>query len=386
MKILFVINNYYSEGNGLSASARRTAGYLAKNGHEIRILSAANPNPDGPQPYYCLSDFRLPLFNELVVAQGYAFAKSDDNIIREAVQWADVVHIEEPFYIQMRAAKIAQELGVPCTATYHLHPENLTASVGMEKWSFLNTAMLRVWRNTVFDLCSDVQCPTENVRKRLEKNHFRAALHDISNGIIPEEGYHTFHEQGDPFTVVCIGRFSREKDQFTLIEAMRYSRFAGQIQLIFAGRGPMEDIYKEQADRLFNQGVLTYRPLFLFCDREKLRQLARKSDLYIHCATIEVEGLSCLEALQQGAVPIIAEGALTATSQFALDARNRFPERDAEALADRIDYWLGNEDERKRMATAYIQYAEKYDINGSIAALEAMFESAILRKREAAMA
>lgn len=383
MKILFVINNYYSKGNGLSASARRTVGYLSKDGHEVRILSGANPNQSGPQPYYCLSEFRLPLFSGLVAAQGYSFAKSDDNIIRKAVQWADVVHIEEPFYIQMRAVKIAEELGVPCTATYHLHPENLTASVGMENWSFLNTAILRVWRDFVFDRCSDVQCPTENVRKRLEKNYFRAALHDISNGIIPEEGYHTFHKPDEPFTVACIGRLSREKDQLTLLEAMKYSRFAGQIQLIFAGRGPMEDAYKEESDKLFQKGLLTHRPIFVFCNREKLRLLARKSDLYIHCATIEVEGLSCLEALQQGAVPIIAEGTLTAASQFALDARNRFPERDAKTLADRIDYWLGNDKEREKMVSAYIQSAKKYDINGSIAALEAMFQDAIHRKHSA---
>lgn len=384
MKILFVVNNYYIKGNGLGASARRTVGYLAKNGHEIRVLSAGNPYPDGPQPYYCLKDFRLPLFNGLVVSQGYSFAKSDDDIIRKAVRWADVVHIEEPFVLQMRTARIARELGVPCTATYHLHPENLTASIRMQGWSLLNLAMLRVWRNFVFDLCSDVQCPTENVRKRLEKNNFKATLHDISNGIIPEEGYHTFHQDGEPFTVACIGRLSREKDQFTLLEAMKHSCFAKQIQLVFAGRGPLEDTYKEEADKLYREGVLAYRPTFMFSSREELRQLARKSDLYVHCATIEVEGLSCLEALQQGAVPIIAEGDLTATAQFALDARSRFPERDAQALADRIDYWLGHPEERAEMAGKYIRSTEKYDISRSIAALEEMFRTAILRKREPA--
>lgn len=381
MKILFVVNNFYIKGNGLGASARRTVDHLTGNGHEIRILSAGNPYPGGPQPHYCLKDFRLPFFNGLVVSQGYSFAKSDDGIIREAVRWADIVHIEEPFFIQMRTARIARELGVPCTATYHLHPENLLASVRMEGWRFLNDAILSFWRDQVFNLCSDVQCPTENVRKRLEKNRFRATLHDISNGIIPEEGFHTAHEDGAPFIVACIGRLSREKDQFTLLEAMRHSRFARQIQLVFAGRGPLEDTYKEEAARLYREGVLVHPPTFMFSSREELRQLARKADLYIHCATIEVEGLSCLEALQQGAVPVIAEGELTATSQFALDGRSVFPERDARALAERIDYWLEHPAEREEMAGAYIRSTEKYDISRSIAALEEMFRTAILRKR-----
>ena len=39
MKILFVINNYYITGNGLSASARRTVIALKDAGQDVRILS-----------------------------------------------------------------------------------------------------------------------------------------------------------------------------------------------------------------------------------------------------------------------------------------------------------------------------------------------------------
>lgn len=44
MKILFVINNFYIEGNGLAASARRTVKALRDAGHEVRILSGPNLN------------------------------------------------------------------------------------------------------------------------------------------------------------------------------------------------------------------------------------------------------------------------------------------------------------------------------------------------------
>ena len=35
---------------------------------------------------------------------------------------------------------------------------------------------------------------------------------------------------------------------------------------------------------------------------------AARSDLYVHAARIEVEGLSALEVLRRGVVPIIARG------------------------------------------------------------------------------
>ena len=385
MKILFVVNNYYASGNGLSASARRTVKYLAEEGQEVRVLSGRNHEAPEPQPDYVLSDFHVPVFDGLVQSNGYKFAHADIAKIKEAVLWADVVHLEEPFIIQLVTARIAHFYGVPCTATYHLHPENLFCSINLGDWKFLNYNVLRAWRDLVFNYCTDVQCPTENVLERLQKFGFKSRLHLISNGIIPEEPIRV--EANDdpdrPFLVVCIGRLAVEKDQPTLLEAMKYSKYADRIQLYFAGRGPEADSIEQQAHKLYEDGVVRYDPVFRFHTRDELRELAAKADLYIHCATVEVEGLSALEALQQAVVPIIAEGKLTATSQFALDEHSLFPTRNAEALASCIDYWLDHPEERREMGWRYAESTEEYDIRKSIQALIDMFhEAAATRKKK----
>ena len=382
MKILFVVNNFYASGNGLSASARRTVRYLREAGEEVRVLSGRNHEAETPQPDYVLADFHVPVFDGLVQSHGYKFARTDLSVIKEAVLWADVVHLEEPFIIQMVTARIAKYYGVPCTATYHLHPENLFCSINLGDWKFLNYNMLRAWRDFVFNYCSDIQCPTENVLERLQKFGFKARLHLISNGIIPDKV--TRVEQDDdpsrPFLIVCIGRLAVEKDQPTLLEAMHYSKYADRIQLYFAGRGPEAESVKQQAHKLFEDGVVKYDPIFQFHDRDGLRKLAAKADLYIHCATVEVEGLSALEALQQAVVPVIAEGELTATSQFALDERSLFPTKDPKALAECIDYWLDHPEERHEMGWRYAESTEEYDIHKSIEALRAMFRAAAAEK------
>ena len=117
MKILFVVNNYYASGNGLSASARRTVQYLREAGQEVRVLSGKNHEAETPQPDYVLADFHVPAFDGLVQSNGYKFAKTDFAIIRRAVRWADVVHLEEPFIIQVVTARIARYYKVPCTAS-----------------------------------------------------------------------------------------------------------------------------------------------------------------------------------------------------------------------------------------------------------------------------
>lgn len=380
MKILFVVNNYYASGNGLSASARRTVQYLREAGQEVRVLSGKNHEAETPQPDYVLADFHVPVFDGLVQSNGYKFAKTDFAVIRKAVRWADVVHLEEPFIIQAVTARIARYYKVPCTATYHLHPENLFCSINLGDWKFLNYSTLFAWRDFVFNLCTDIQCPTENVLERLEKFGFKPRLHLISNGIIPDLTIRP--KEGDedpdrPFLVVCIGRLSVEKDQPTLLEAMKYSKYADRIQLYFAGRGPEADAIKEKAHKMYEDGIVKYDPIFRFHDRDGLRQLAAKSDLYIHCATVEVEGLSALEALQQAVVPVIAKGELTATSQFALDEHSLFPTKDPEALATCIDYWLDHPVERQEMGWRYAESTEEYDIHKSIAALIEMFRQAV---------
>ena len=384
MKILFVVNNYYASGNGLSASARRTVKYLKEAGQDVRVLSGRNHEAEQPQPEYVLSDFHVPVFDGLVQSNGYKFARADFAMIKKAVQWADVVHLEEPFIIQLVTARIARFYGIPCTATYHLHPENLFCSINLGDWKFLNYNMLRAWRDLVFNYCTDIQCPTENVLERLQTFGFKSRLHLISNGIIPDE---TIRKENNtdpsrPFLVVCIGRLSVEKDQPTLLEAMKYSKYADRIQLYFAGRGPEADTIERQAHKLYEDGIVKYDPIFRFHTRDELRELAAKADLYIHCATVEVEGLSALEALQQAVVPVIAEGELTATSQFAIDEHSLFPTRDAEALASCIDYWLDHPEERHEMGWRYAESTEEYDISKSIAALIEMFKAAAATHKE----
>jgi hypothetical protein len=145
MKILLVINNFHMKGNGMAASARRTAQYLTDMGHEVRVLAGPNKNAAQPQPEYCLKEFKFPFVQGIIDAQGFSYASSDPKIMEEAIRWADVVHLEEAFVLEIKAIKIARKLGIPLTATYHLHPENITNSLGpLHHWKGLNRTLLRL--------------------------------------------------------------------------------------------------------------------------------------------------------------------------------------------------------------------------------------------------
>ena len=384
MKILFVLNNIYTAGNGLAASARRTVAYLREAGHEVRIVSGPNHKNPEEKPDYLLQDYVFPIVQPIIASQGYQFSQSDLPLMEEAAKWADIVHLEEPFVIEDRMIKICKKLGKPVTCTYHLHPENITNSLGpLVHWKALNRKILTSWRDLTFNHCDYVQCPTENVLDRLRRYHIKTPCEVISNGLVPDACIRPETPPADyesperPLKLVYIGRLSREKDQPTLLEAMKFSRFAKRIQLCFAGLGPSKKKIKRMAHRLYKTGVLAYEPIFTFEDRDGLRKLAASADLCVHCATIEVEGLSIMEAMQQGAVPVIAQGRYSGTSQFALDRRSVFPEQNPEALANRIDYWLSHPKERWEMGKKYVRHMEEYDIRKSVEQLVGMFQKAI---------
>lgn len=401
LKLLFVINNLYTRGNGLSASARRTITLLRERGHDVRVLSSGSAEQaqacNFTAPEFALPARRFPLADAIISAQGYAFAKPKRKVIKQAVAWADVVHLEEPFGLQARTAHVAKRAGKPVLATYHIHPENITATIHLDGLWPLNALLLASWRRRIYALAQVVQCPSDSVHQRLQRWGLGDKLVTISNGVglapsKPAAGTKT--ECSEPsgrqteakqtpgetqpegeqiYRLLVVGRFSREKDQATILKAMRHSRYASQIQLVFAGRGPTEKSLRRAASRLVRDGVLKHAPSFNFFDAAGLDTQAEQADLYIHAAFIEVEGLSCLEVLRHGVVPVIAYSPLTATSQFALDAHSRFKARDPKALARAIDYWLSDNGRRQTEAQKYLNIGAHYDINDCVSRLELVY-------------
>ena len=379
MKVLLVCNNAYNKGNGLSVAVLNNLERLREQGVDARLMAVRNPDPSGPQPDFPLEHFKFPIFEPLIRANGFCYAKIDRKRIQEAIEWADVVHLEEAFPLEEYAVKVARKLGKARVATFHLFPQNITANLNLGKCVPLSNAIMHCWNRIVFNKCSDVHCPSQTVREYMEAHGTKARLHVISNGIsIPEESVAvTPCNTRKIINILCIGRLSNEKSQMTLLRSMRYSKYAGKIRLIFAGKGPNEIKYRRAARRLCAEGILRHQPIFGFYTHEELEAFARKAYLYVHCAWVEVEGLSCLEAMKFGAVPVIGKNGIIGTTQFALQAENIYHVQDSRELARRIDWWIEHPEERNRAAQACADYARQFDIGKSTSELIQMYRKAI---------
>ena len=389
MRILFVVNSYFSQGNGLDESARRTVEALRAAGQEVRVLSGKNfENPDGPQPEYPMEKFHFPLMQPMLDSFGYAYADWHGPIIEEAIRWADVIHLEETFFLHHAAMNIARKLGKPITGTYHVHPENIVYNcLGFPGGNLVCQLLYRYWCRVFYDNYTYLQCPTDNVRERLERHHVKAKCFTLSNGVIPDQCIRptmqpaNYLDKNRPLDLIYIGRTAVEKDQPTLFKAIRLSKYAKRIRLHIAGRGPKLEEYTKMANLLYQDGVVTYLPTVGFYNRDQLRQLAAKADLAVHCAFVEVEGMSITEALQQAVVPVIATARYSGTATYALDERSTYPAGDAKALAKRIDYWFDHPQERWETGFLYAASMKQYEIADCAQALIEMFQKAIDEKK-----
>ena len=370
MKILLVIDQFFSANNGMTISSRRFAQKLGEHGHEVRIVSTGSQG----DTEYLMEKQYIPVFDSLVSAQGMTFAKPDDEILRRAITWADVIHFLVPFALSRHGVNIAREMGKPYTAAFHVQPENITSSIHLGWANLISAGIYRGFHRYFYRYCRHIHCPSRYIAGEMRRHGYRETLHVISNGIDPDFKYRRLPKPAgsdDRFAILTIGRLSIEKRQDILIKAVARSAYRDRIDIMIAGQGPRREKLEKLAKKL--KVPVNIR----FYNKTDLLDLIATCDLYVHAASAEIEAMSCMEAFACGLVPIIANSPKSATPQFALDERSLFRVNDPEDLAKKIDYWIEHEDERKKMELEYGRLAEKYDLDVCVRQVEDMFLEAI---------
>ena len=374
MNIVLVMDQFGHSNNGTTVTARRLAKNLHANGHKVTVL-AAGASEIGK---INAKKHSIPIFQKLIESQGMFFAKPDPLLYYEAFKDADVAHFFMPFRFCREGVKYAQQMNVPILGAFHVQPENITSTLFLEKFDWVNQYLYRWFYKRFYCYFDYIHCPSQFIAGQLVAEGYDAETRVISNGVD-----HAFKpiavERGNSSTiqVVMVGRLSREKRQDLVIKAAQRSKYADKIQLVFAGKGPCRRKYVKLAKR----SKLPHPPIFQFYSQEELLRVLNSSDLYIHASDVEIEGISCLEAMACGLVPIISDSQLAATRQFALDSNSLFAAGDPEDLARKLDYWIEHSDEKKALSQQYIAQQNNNRVDACVKQMEDLYRDVISKCR-----
>lgn len=381
MTIAFVLDCLGLMTNGTTATALRFAKELEKKGHTVKLLGVEPQTKeikdDNYANYVGFEKWNFPCFEWLVEKEGFMFAKKDDKKMVEVLKECDVVHLFLPFPFENRARLIAEALNIPVTGAFHLQPDTITYTIYMQKLGFITSGIYKGFYSYFYKNIKQIHCPSEMISDQLTKRKYKGCeFNVISNGVSP-----FFHpvkaekpaELKDKFVVLMVGRLSREKRQDIIIKALSKSKHNKDIQLILSGQGPNEKTLRKEANKHLANPIIIG-----FNSREKLRDILCYSDLYIHASDAEIEGISCIEAIACGLVPVISDSPISATNRYALDKEHCiFHKDDAKDLANKIDYFFDNPSARDELSSKYIEYSKGFALDKEVDRFEKFLEKGI---------
>ncbi|MBR3308667.1 MAG: glycosyltransferase [Lachnospiraceae bacterium] len=362
------------ENNGTTIAAMNLIRHLRAKKYEVRVI-CPDPDRSGDEGYFVVSQFNAGPFNNYIRKNGVSLARPVHSVIQEALDRADAVHIMVPFILGRAVLKEAKRRKIPVTAGFHCQAENITSHLFLMNSRSVNNLAYKIMFRYFYNKVDAIHYPTEFIRNVFETICGTTNGYVISNGVnkaFRNKEISKPLEIKDKYIILFTGRYSKEKSHMILLKAVTLLQDKYDIQLIFAGSGPLERKLNKYAKK-----NLYVQPIMNFYSREELVRVINFSDLYVHPASVEIESISCIEAISCGTVPLISDSGRSAARSFALDERNLFHDNDPYDLSAKIEYWINNPKEAKICSDRYLACSFKYGLEQCMNCMEEMILNTI---------
>ena len=378
MKIVIVCDILGKKNNGTSMASYNLINFLKSKGHEVKVLCCDLDENENTEGFIIFNKLNLGPLNKIVERNGVSLPLRDKKRITNAIKDCDLVHVMLPFPLGVTAARVAKKLGKPVTAGFHCQSELVSSHLGLMNCEPVNTHIYKRFYSFLYQYCDAIHYPTQFICDVFENIVGPTNHYIISNGVnkymTPKECLKP-KELQDKFIILTTGRLCKEKSHITLFKAIALSKHNDEIQLIVAGQGPLKNKLEKYAEE-----KIVNKPIIKYFSRSEMVDLVNYSDLYVHPAKAELEGIACLEAVVCGLVPIVSDSRKSATKDFAISDKNIFLCDNPRDLASKIDYWFEHPEEKLLYKNKYIEFGEKFNQEQCMNKMEVMFFD-VLNKR-----
>lgn len=343
LRVGMVVDPWDLPFNGTVVSARRFVEALSD---DVSFSIFMTPSRDVPLPAQAVlfDKLSIPGVNHIIDRMQAPVAKPNRTTLDEAMASLDVLHVQYPFFLAYGAIRAARRAGIPVISSFHVQPENILKNLKLN-FAPLVPVLYKLFVRAFYNAADHVVVPSQFAADLLVSHGTERPITVISNGITPRflKG-HTIDKpiDGPPFLLLSVGRLAAEKQHDLIIDAVAKSKHRSHCQLRLVGSGPE----KKRLERLAKiKGVQAdIGP----CSDDELLALYERCDLFIQASTVELEGMSALEAMAMACPVLLNHSKTSALHELPALPDAFFSDKDSSELTHRLDQFLDSASERSR--------------------------------------
>jgi glycosyltransferase involved in cell wall biosynthesis len=373
MRIIHVTDCYLPRLGGIELQVHDLACRQVALGHRVTVLTVTAPAAGGAgrSPLEVVRWHRRGAGPERV---DYRKAFLAAPHLAEDLAAFDAVHTHVSVFspLAMLATRAAARRGVPTVATVH-------SMFARSEHHLANLRRVTAWADLPAVWTAVSAVAAEPIQRVVGD---RAPVSVLPNGVDPGR-WQVAHQPGDGTTlrVAVVSRLARRKRVSALMEILRqaHSRLpAGKaLAVTVLGDGPE----RGSIERYLRRHGMGWVRLLGRRDRDSIRSVFARSDLFVAPATLESFGIAALEARCAG-LPVLARSG-TGVQDFIEEGREGWLAGSDRALADILVRLAGQPHELARVAAHNRASAPRISWESVLAACEEAYsQAAEMHERE----
>lgn len=368
MRVALFSGNYNYLREGANQALNRLAGYLGRNGHQVRVYSPVTDTPafEPEGELVPVPSIPLPLRKEFRLALGLP-----ESIRADVKRFApDVIHVSAPDILGTRAQTFAKQMGVPVVASLHTRFETYFRFYRLGVLKPLAEAHLRRF----YRRSDHVLAPTPAIVEEMKRLRGDGRVTLWSRGVDRElfdpgrRDEKWRRAQGfadDDVVLLFFGRLVLEKGVDDFVSTVLALRERGtRIRPLIVGAGPARERFDSLGDAVFTGHL----------EGTDLARAIASADILLHPSRTEAFGNVVLEAMASGLAVVCAE----AESARSLAGGGRaIAICDRARLADEVEELCRNRDRRKALGVLARQESARFDWDEASESVLAAYRSLV---------
>lgn len=318
MRIGLFTDTYPPYINGVSTSVQMLKHALEKKGHKVFVVSVNPENMkyelDEDETVLRLPGIPIGIFDYRLT--GIYPIKASNQVKKWKL---DIIHSHTEFGVGTFARIMAKQLNIPLVHTYHTMYEDYIYYI--TKGYFEKSSKKIVEYLTLFycdKTATELIVPTKKTYNLFkEKYKVEKNIHIVPTGIeverffkenVKEDEVNKLRKklnfQKDDFILLFVGRIAKEKNIPYLLETARdiiRRNKKGNIKFLIIGDGPESDEYKQLVKKYkLEENIILYGKV----PWKEMPTYYHLADVFLTASTTETQGLTVIEAMAAGIVPV----------------------------------------------------------------------------------